>query len=241
VVNRLWSHFLGFGFTNPVDDLGPHRQPSHPEAFDRLAREFAAHGHDLKRLSRWIVLSEPFGLSSRAPSQTDIADNASAPYADFTASGKPLFGRYYMRQLQPEEVYQSLLVAAGKHPHDASADPARAAWLSQFARRVGTDDGEEINAFDGSIDQSLAVMNGALMQQAMGAEPSALLARVAESDLPLDKKIEHLFLAAIARAPAPRELEAARQLCSGRADDLRGALQDLWWALLNSNEFILDH
>ena len=24
IVNRMWGHFLGYGFTKPVDDLGPH-------------------------------------------------------------------------------------------------------------------------------------------------------------------------------------------------------------------------
>ena len=35
-VNRMWAHFMGRGFVNPVDDLGPHNPPSHPELLDRL-------------------------------------------------------------------------------------------------------------------------------------------------------------------------------------------------------------
>ena len=30
IANRMWQHFLGYGFTKPVDDLGPHNNPSHP-------------------------------------------------------------------------------------------------------------------------------------------------------------------------------------------------------------------
>ncbi|MDC0273352.1 DUF1549 and DUF1553 domain-containing protein, partial [Planctomycetaceae bacterium] len=52
-VNRAWKHFFGFGFTNPVDDMGPHNPASHPELLDRLAREFVASGYDQKRLMKW--------------------------------------------------------------------------------------------------------------------------------------------------------------------------------------------
>ena len=28
LVNRMWSHFFGYGFTSNVDDMGPHVQVS---------------------------------------------------------------------------------------------------------------------------------------------------------------------------------------------------------------------
>ncbi|MCH7988614.1 MAG: DUF1549 domain-containing protein, partial [Planctomycetes bacterium] len=39
MVNRMWAHFFGYGFTRPIDDIGPHNTPTHPELLDRLARE----------------------------------------------------------------------------------------------------------------------------------------------------------------------------------------------------------
>ena len=29
IVNRMWAHFLGYGFTKPVNDMGPHNTASH--------------------------------------------------------------------------------------------------------------------------------------------------------------------------------------------------------------------
>ena len=49
LVNRLWSQIFGYGFTWPVDDLGPNASPSQPKVLDRLATEFAAHDFDLKQ------------------------------------------------------------------------------------------------------------------------------------------------------------------------------------------------
>ena len=36
IVIRMWGHFLGYGFTNPGDDVGPHNPPTHPELLQYL-------------------------------------------------------------------------------------------------------------------------------------------------------------------------------------------------------------
>ena len=74
IVNRMWGHFLGYGFTKPVDDMGPHNPPSHPELLDYLGEQFRKNSRDLKKLIRWIVLSEPYALSSRATDNNESDD-----------------------------------------------------------------------------------------------------------------------------------------------------------------------
>jgi len=61
------------------------------------------------------------------------------------------------------------------------------------------------------------------------------------SELPFDKKVEHLFLAALSRPPSRRELRAAQELLATSHHSEPVALEDIWWALLNSSEFLLDH
>jgi len=63
-VNRLWMHFFGRGFTNPVDDFGEHNPPSHPELLDELATAFVHYGYDTKQLIRWICNSNSYSQSS---------------------------------------------------------------------------------------------------------------------------------------------------------------------------------
>jgi hypothetical protein len=67
MVNRTWAMFFGYGFTNPIDDLGPHNPPSNPELLETLTVAFAGSGYDLQRLMRWIALSDAFSLSSLPP------------------------------------------------------------------------------------------------------------------------------------------------------------------------------
>lgn len=234
-VNRLWGHFLGYGFTRPVDDMGPHNPPSHPQLLDRLADQFAAHEYQLPALMRWIVLSDAFGGSSKVGADS-LAD---AP----EAGEMPLFSRYYTRQMQPEQVYESLQIAAAARKNGNGAgelEKARLAWLGQFTRDMGTDDGEERSTFNGDIRQSIIMMTGPLTERAISHEQGSMLERVSQSKLTFNEKVEHLFLAAVARKPTKPELEKASEIHKARGD-VAPALQDIWWALLNSNEFILDH
>jgi hypothetical protein len=55
------------------------------------------------------------------------------------------------------------------------------------------------------------------------------------------QRMNHLYLAALARLPSGEEMAAANQLFRRRGGNTAAALQDIWWALLNSNEFILNH
>ena len=236
LVNRYWSHFFGYGFTRPVDEMGTTNTPSHPELLERLAKEFVAHDFDLKSVVRWIVLSDPFQRSSQIATE-NLAD---APQA----GSAPLFTHYYTRQLPADEVYNSLLAAAEIRKKAAAGTDlaqARVDWLGQFQRSMATDDAEEETQFNGSMRQSLIMMNGDLMRRAVSSQHEGLLRRVVQSDLKLDEKIEHLFLAALSREPSKRELDAARKIVANNRGNDAAALEDMLWALLNSNEFILDH
>ncbi|HJT34468.1 MAG TPA: DUF1549 domain-containing protein [Pirellulales bacterium] len=241
IVNRLWAHFLGHGFTKPVDDLGPHNPPSHPELLARLAREFAASGHDLKRLMRWITLSEPYGLSSRfGPKQGNAAD-------DPTVGTPPLFTHFYVRQMLAEQLYDSLLVATGAHLTEGNyteQQRIKDEWLRQFFIAFGTDENDEATTFDGTITQTLVMMNGELTRRATSGESGSFLYRIAQTDGKSGSEpknlLNQLYRAALARYPSKSELQLVGGLLGAR-DDESTVLEDVWWALLNSNEFILNH
>jgi hypothetical protein len=54
-------------------------------------------------------------------------------------------------------------------------------------------------------------------------------------------KIQYLFTAGLARNVRKEELMAAQSIYEARKRDASAMLQDLWWAILNSNEFIINH
>ncbi len=242
IVNRMWAHFMGYGFTKPIDDMGPHNPPSNPELLDHLAGDFAAHtygtdGYDLKQLIRWIVLSEPYGLSARI-----IPGNRTD---DPNLGEKPQFSHFYLRQMSAEELYESLLTATSADKTRGSEESQRVAkedWLKQFVISFGTDDGGETTTFNGTIPQTLMMFNGSLIKGATAAEKGSVLDLVANNPRysPADK-INYLYLAGLSRKPNRTELALANELLAARRASVVGALQDVWWAVLNSNEFILNH
>lgn len=234
VVNRMWAHMFGYGFTKPIDDMGPHNRTSHPELLDELAQQFRAGGYDLKQLLRWLALSEPYSLSSRY-SDTNEAD-------DPALGAVPLFSRFYMRQMRAEELYESLLVATkADQTNRREQDALKSQWLEQFSVAFGNDENEETTTFNGTIPQVLMMMNGDLVQRATDATPGSFLYEIAQDGSNDRAKITQLYLATLSRNPSSQELRLAQELWRARGGDTVAALQDVWWALLNSNEFILNH
>jgi hypothetical protein len=236
-VNRMWGHFFGHGFTKPVDDIGPHNPPSHPELLDQLGVAFRGSAFDLKQLMRWIVLTDAYGLSSEMTKRNEADDP--------TLGARPMFSHFYLRQMEAEQLYESLLVAtaADQTVRDSERrDEVRERWLRQFNTAFGTDDGGEATSFNGTIPQALALMNGPLVRRATGNQPGSMLARVAENpNMNNGKKIRYLYLAAFSRRPTRQEITLSNELLAARDGKVGAALADIWWALLNSNEFILIH
>lgn len=236
IVNRMWAHFMGYGFTKPIDDLGPHNPATHPELLGYLGTEFRNNSYDLKELIRWIVLSEPYSLSSEINS-TNVLD-------DPQLGETPKFSRFYLRQMTAEQLYESLLVATQAHKTQSSyeeQEKTKNEWLRQFVIAFGTDEGDETTTFNGSIPQALMLFNGDLIKKATSSEKGSFLWNVANGKMDGPEQVKHLFLAGLARNPTKDEVEIARKLFVARKGDATATLQDLWWAILNSNEFIINH
>jgi hypothetical protein len=156
----------------------------------------------------------------------------------------PKFSHFYLRQMRAEELYESLLVATQAHKSRGSYEEQerqKDQWLQQFVLAFGTDEGDETTTFNGTIPQALMMMNGDLVKKAIQTEPGTFLHTLATSNLKPQEKVQYLFEAAVARRPTTAELTLANQLLLARKGDTAAALADMFWAVLNSNEFILQH
>ena len=237
MVNRMWGHFFGYGFTKPLDDMGPHNPSTHPELLDRLSREFVKAGYDIKQLARWICNSEPYHLTSQVGSG-NVVDNPGAGEA-------PLFSHMYLKGMEAEQLYDSLIVATGAHKAGGSgweeSEQQRRTWLRQFVIAFGTDENDEATTFNGTIPQALMMMNGELVEKATSAERGSFLHKILSGAGTDVSRVRRLFLSTLTREPSRRELAAAQQLLMENRNSPITAYQDLYWALLNSNEFISNH
>jgi hypothetical protein len=237
IANRIWQHFLGYGFTKPIDDMGPHNVPTHPELLDYLGKEVRKNSYDLKQLITWVTLSEAYSLSSRITPSNSADD----PLLGET----PKFTHFYLRQMRAEELYESLLTATEAEKTRGSYEDqerTKADWLSQFVLAFGTDEGDEATTFNGTIPQALMMFNGDLIKQATSPEKGSFVWKLAnDPSLKNPEKITYLFVSGLGRGPTKDELNIANKLLIARKGETAAALQDLWWAVLNSNEFIMNH
>jgi hypothetical protein len=241
-VNRIWAQLFGTGLVDPVDDMGADNPPSHPELLDALARGFAAHGFDRQYLYRAIVLSRPYQLTSAVSGAETSTETGTGPSADTSR----LFARMPVRGLTGEQLYDSLVQAIGLAPEEERTDRAfiassasRGAFLETFARHD-----EKPTEPQTSILQALHLMNGQVVSAATRLDTGATLSAVAEAPfLDTGDRVETLFLAALSRRPTPDE--ADRMIAyverGGTTGDRRTALADVFWALLNSPEFLFNH
>jgi hypothetical protein len=100
IVNRIWKRLIGAAFVEPVHDWEG-RSPSHPELLAWLARDFVAHGYDLRKLVRLILTSDVYQRT--ASGQNLKAD----PEQRFFAAPEP-------RRLSAEQVVDSLFATSGQ-------------------------------------------------------------------------------------------------------------------------------
>ena len=233
-VNRMWGHLMGRGFVHPVDDFGSHNPASHPELLDKLAREFQKSHYDVKLLIQWITSSQAYNLSSVMTKANE--------------KDETLFSHMTLKPMTPEQLFDSLLTATNAHKaggEDVSGKK-REQWLGQFVFAFANDEGDEGSSFQGTIPQALMMMNGELMAKATGGQSGSFLHDLANRTdrqgrtSPEAYMVNNLYLASLGRYPKRAELDHASKYLSSFPDTV-GVLEDLFWSLLNSNEFVLNH
>jgi hypothetical protein len=233
VVNRYWEYFMGTGLVEPVDEESSENPPSHPELMTLLADQLAAHEFDLKYLIRAITSSKAYQLSSKQthPNQAD---------------GR-LFARMKVRGLSPEQLFDSLALATGQKDEEV-VNPyvyGRVDFVTpraDFLRRFPNQDKRTEQQV--SILQALYLMNGKIVADATSLEHNKNLEIIARATtVPTARRIEQLYLITLARKPTPAERDRLVKYVDkgGPTGNPPLALCDVFWALLNSSEFCVNH
>jgi hypothetical protein len=227
-VNRLWVYFFGVGLVDQLDAPSDENPVNHLELLNELAREFVACKYDVKVLIRAIVASQTYQRASVGghPNQPDPR----------------LFARMPLRGLSPEQLFDSLAVAT-EYQDTAPVDPRanflggpqspRARFLAKFPAQDSKTD------YQTSILQALYLMNNDFIADQTSVQKNRTLATLADQRTSTARKVESLYLVVLSRKP--RLEESARFVQYVDAGDPKKALPDVFWVLLNSPEFLLNH
>ncbi|HZT79425.1 MAG TPA: DUF1549 domain-containing protein, partial [Gemmataceae bacterium] len=242
-VNRMWAHFFGRGFCQPFDDFNSQNQISMPELLDELAAAFKHYGYDQKQLIRWVCNSKAYHLSCVANKTNDKAE------------AEPYFSRMMLRPLTPEQLFESLMLATKAEAAETrdGKTQVRNRWLGSLIANFGDDEGNEIT-FNGTVVQALMMMNGKEINDAIQRKDKGTLAMISRSRGGYGDPnrrfynraiINDLYLTVLNRRPTDDEvskiLRAFPLYRNVRDKDPAAPYHDLFWALLNSNEFMLNH
>jgi hypothetical protein len=232
IVNRLWNYFFGVGLADPADGTVEDGPASHKELCDELARQFVAHNYDLKFLIRAITASQAYQRTSAVSHPSQKTPRS--------------FARMPLRGLSPEQLFDSLAVAT-EYADAGTANPqgfffggpqsARGRFLAKFAAQQQKID------YQTSILQALYLMNNQFIADRIDLGKNRTLATLAEQRTSTARKIESLYLVSLSRKPSPAESKRFVQYVEkgGPSNDSKKALADVFWVLLNSPEFILNH
>ena len=236
LVNRIWYHLMGRGIVEPVDDFRDSNPASNDELLDGLTAEFVQGGYDLKKLIRSIVHSRTYQLS--ATTNPLNADDA-------------LYFSHAQTRLLPAEVLLDAISTV-------TGTTTRFDGLPQGARATQIPDGKMENPFlktfgrparelaceceresDSNLSQALQLIGGATVNGKLH-DDNGRMARLAKSGQSPEQITRELYSVALSREPSATELQAAiKHLTSSK--DLRQAVEDLGWVLINSKEFLFRH
>jgi hypothetical protein len=234
IVNRMWAAFMGRGLVEPVDDFRVTNPPTNEPLLDALARDFVAHAYDLHYLIRVIAGSTAYQLSSRSN--------------DANREDKMAYSHYYTRHLTAEQLLDSISQATEVPEQFASFYPGtRAAQLSYpeaesyFLDVFDRSPRKEVceRAFRPTLNQVIHRVSGDTINSKVSAKGN-VVGRLLSAKRSQAAIVEDLYLRTLSRYPDSEEKQFAENIIE-KDNGMRRGLEDLLWALLNSEEFIYNH
>jgi len=235
--NRIWSQFFSRGIVDPIDDFRDSNPPSNAPLLDALAENFAASGFDRKHLIRAILNSNTYQASCAA--------------SDFNSEDRTYFSRQEPRLLKAEQLLDAINQTLGLSedfeglPMGTLAThlPAPDMVENDFLKNFGQPDRSTVCACERSVDSNLTMaiemFNGTSLHEKLRDENSRFRRSLA-AGRSLEEVIGDLFLAAISRPPTETEMSAAIDHCK-TGDEPAVGMEDICWALFNTDEFLFQH
>jgi hypothetical protein len=233
--NRVWAHFMGVGIVEQVDDFRVSNPASNPELLDALGKHFTDTKYNLKALVRDICNSRTYQLSTHRN--------------DSNAGDERNFAHALVRRIKAENLLDTIsTVTDTKDKFDGLPLGARAVQIADgtrstyFLKTFGRATREtpcscEVK-MEPTLSQALHLLNGDTVNQKM--RQGGLITKLMTTKKFPEQRITDLYIRCMTRKPSREELAKLVPILSQSKDQAQ-ALEDVFWALLNSREFLFNH
>jgi len=251
IVNRVWANFLGVGLVESVDDLRATNPASNEKLLAALCQYTVAQGYDLKELMRLILLSETYRRSS-----TPLPENQ---------DDRKWFARGYPRRLMAEVLSDAISDVSGVHEqyserimNDGSTeklagygDDTRALqlhdtsvknyFLKTFGRNARDITCECERSSQPSLVQVLHLANGSTINDKLSAKGGRITQLLATDPTP-QKIVAEAWFRCLGRPPSEAQRKPLEELLTAaKPEEKREIVEDIYWSLLTSREFLFRH
>ncbi len=235
LANIVWAHFFGRGIIDEVDDVRVSNPPVNPELLAALAAKFTEYNYDFKKLVRDICTSRTYQLSTRT-NETNEKDDRNFSHAK-------------IRRLRAEVLLDAITqVTTTKNKFAGLPLGARAVQIANgntstyFLTTFGRAKRASVCAcevkMEPNLSQALHLINGATVHAKI-QQGKLIETRLSESKSP-HEIIEEIYIRCLTRKPTEQEI-AQLDKAVAEDEDTRRVLEDIFWALLNSQEFVFNH
>jgi len=254
ITNRVWAAYFGPGLVEQVDDMRVSNPATNEELMDRAAKFLVENKFDLKALMKEILRSNTYQRSSVTVAGNETDQRYYSRYFPRRLTAEVLHDAVVQVTKVPTKFDQIAFPGADFQKTDMYPEGTRATQLqdsavdSYFLKAFGRNprnivcDCERSN--EPSMIQVLHLSNGETLNEKLKSDKS----RVAELMVQLDSGmsweslVDETFLWCVARYPTTDErVQFVALLRETPAAERRAAVEDLFWSLLSSREFIFNH
>ncbi len=234
VANRVWAHFFGIGIVEPVDNIRVSNPASNPELLAALGKKLTEYHFDFKQLVRDICGSQTYQrATARNPSNQD--DEKNFAHSRIRRIPAESLLDCYSEVTETQEKFgglplgaRAVQIAGGQSNY----------FLATFGRSARTTVCACEATTEPTLSQALHLLNGDTLERKVKGGRS--VPKMLEAQMNPAQVVEALYIRCLSRRPTPQEMEKFQTVLAADGDP-KPALEDVFWAVLNSREFLFNH
>jgi len=235
LANIVWAHFFGRGIIDQVDDVRISNPSVNQPLLNELGRKFTSYKYDFRQLVRDICNSRTYQLST-ATNESNETDHTNFAHAELRRMRAEVMLDCITSVTTTTDKFPGLPVGA-RAVHIADGNTSTY-FLTTFGRaKRATVCSCEVQ-MEPNLSQALHMINGNTTNDKI--KQGGLIPQLLKAEQTPEQIITEMYVRCFTRKPTDAELASLAEVVAKGSDPAQ-ALEDIFWSLLNSREFLFNH